>query len=53
MTHKPIQSHKKVETDAPVILTGVKPKPKKNYSEYDYLFKVSRDYGSWRGEKRR
>lgn len=50
---KPIQPKKKAEADAPVILTGVKPKPKKSYSAYEYLFKASRDYGSWRGEKRR
>ena len=34
-----------------IIFTGLEPPPKRTYSEYEFLFKNSSDYGTWHGKK--
>lgn len=51
MKYKVIKKRELVK-DAPVILTGVKPKPKKNYADYKYLFMDANDFGSWKGKRK-
>lgn len=51
MKYKVIKKRELVK-DTPVILTGVRPKPKKNYADYKYLFMNANDFGNWKGKRK-